>query len=299
MFYLRRKLKYPLISKDPNALPPHTHNSRTLDEFELLLRPLAIGQPGMMDNQLPTSGKTKRSDQDPEGGTPRPSIYECLRIMEQEKVPVNVRHANIMLAAYVRAMRLKRAKKNDDLRFQGLREMGVLIKDFETGRNPLVGKVPLDVVSYNTAIKACCLASDAFAGLEYMNMRMKVPPNVVSFNTIIWSFARNGDQKQCEELLVFMGNHSSVKVRQLNEGLRAMLMSMLMLMFLTRIRAHTHITARRPHCIRHAKGVHRQRRLQRRNFNSPVDMEPGAGSLPRELHPRTAGAWFLKAANEA
>ena len=92
--------------------------------------------------------------------------------------------------------------------------MGVLINDFETGRNPLVGEVPLDEISYNTAIKACCLASDAFAGLEYLNMRMKVPPNVVSFNTLIWSFAKDGNQKQCEELLVFMSNYSSVKVSE-------------------------------------------------------------------------------------
>jgi hypothetical protein len=42
--------------------------------------------------------------------TPRSTIYEYLRTMQQEQVPVTIRHANIMLAAYVRAMRLKRAK---------------------------------------------------------------------------------------------------------------------------------------------------------------------------------------------
>ena len=104
MFYLRRKLEHPLVVRDPDS-------ARSVDEFELLLRPLAIGQSSMMNNQLQPYKKKGMDPQDSnKDRTPRSTIYEYLRTMQQEQVPVTVRHANIMLAAYVRAMRLKRAK---------------------------------------------------------------------------------------------------------------------------------------------------------------------------------------------
>ena len=83
-----------------------------------------------------------------------------------------------------------------------------LLSDFETGMNEEVPAVKLDVVAYNTLVNCCCNASDPIRGLEFLHARMKTPPNTVTFNILMWSFAKLGDAQSCEDILTMMSNHN-------------------------------------------------------------------------------------------
>ena len=68
----------------------------------------------------------------------------------------------------------------------------------------------LDIYSLNTAIKACCVGDVPMKGLDLIHSS-EVWPDLVSYNTMIWAYAKLGDRKSCEDILTMMGNHTNVK----------------------------------------------------------------------------------------
>ena len=94
MFTLRRKLNHPL-----NA---------AFDEFEMLLSAMSNGNSRMINNQY---AKRWSGSVLPEGN-PTEVITDVLVDMRAQNLRPTIRHANLILKAYERSLRLPRVKKD-------------------------------------------------------------------------------------------------------------------------------------------------------------------------------------------
>ncbi|GMI46745.1 hypothetical protein TrCOL_g1691 [Triparma columacea] len=202
MFFSRRALKHPVVTSN--------FDSHVEDDLTLYLRSMTAvtakrgGGGGFgykRKNWVSYYNKYK----------PAQVMADVFKVIKHEKVPLTTNHANLMLGVFNRA--LKHTGKGDSKREQKESEFlldGVmsLLSDFETGMNEEIPSVRLDVYSYNTVVNCCCNANDPIKGLEFLHTRMRTPPNTVTFNILMWSFAKVGDAQSCEDILTMMTNHN-------------------------------------------------------------------------------------------
>ena len=99
-------------------------------------------------------------------GTPSEVIAEILKDMQKLNVTPTVVHANYILKAYARALRLPRVQKDLKLREANLKGLFDVLDSMKDGSNQLLPAVGLDLYSLNTAVKACCVGGVPLKGLE-------------------------------------------------------------------------------------------------------------------------------------